>query len=968
MGLTTIAAARWYDIQEKKLEGSRESLLSWEKWPFAALSRTYNVDLLTPDSAGTATAFLTGSKTVASVVGVDANVKIKNCSTVEKAKINSIAKSAIAEGKSVGVVTTTRITHATPSALYAHAAYRYYEGSADLPTDQVCEDIASQLINGEVGKKLKVMLGGGRYNFIPKGTYDAEYTNKASKRSDDLNLIEKWKKMKKEDDNLTDEQYKYVQTLDEFNAIDTDKVDYLLGLFNPSHMQYEAHRSEDIWKEPSLSEMVEKAIKILKKNPKGYFLLVEGGRIDHGHHDNQAFLSIKDASAFNEAIAHSQQFISHSDTLQVVTADHSHSFTVSGYSKRTDNILKFATSSNETTLADDKKPYNILAYTTGPGYKTHRKDGPRKDLTKVDTTDPDFVSDSFLPRQWESHGGEDVAIYAKGPWAHLFHSVHEQNYVNHVFEYAMCIGKYKSSCNKTPAGTKIDKNSKEHSEYWKKIGENELKIALEKKKLSQKAKNTVLFVGDGMGLSTVTAARWHHAQKRQIVGSKSQLLSWEDWPDIGLSRTYTVDSLTADSAGSGTALLSGIKTYSQVLGVDMNTKKEICSTTNDGKIDSIAQHALKEGKSVGVITTSRITDATPAALYAHSAFREWEGWAPTPCKDIATQLIEGSVGKQLKVILGGGRKSFIPKDKRDEEDISEMSTRKDNKDLRETWKSMRKDEGLKDDKFAYVERMNEFNSIDPKKVDYLLGLFSGAEMNYEANRLNDTWGEPSLGDMAKKAIEILKKNPKGYLLLVEGGRIDHGHHHNLAHLALDDTLALHDAVEKVEKMTKNDDTLKIVTADHSHSFIINGYSDRSESIFGFARNLEGDRLAEDKKTYTILSYTNGPGYHSNRINDIRKNLTLEETTNPHYAFDSGVPLEDETHSGEDVAIYAKGPFSHLIHGVHEQNYIPYVISYSMCIGKYNKAKHCSTNGNDKLNSMNIYKLLIISVILLFHAK
>lgn len=418
----------------------------------------------------------------------------------------------------------------------------------------------------------------------------------------------------------------------------------------------------------------------------------------------------------------------------------------------------------------------------------------------------------------------------------------------------------------------------EDSSYWSKIAENEIKIALEKKQSSQKVKNTVYFIGDGMGISTVTAARWHHSQKREISGSRNQLLSWEKWPNIGLARTYSVDAITPDSAGTGTALLSGVKTSSRVLGADINTKRQDCSTVNDGKVDSIAQLALKEGKSVGFITTSRITDATPAAFYSHIAFREWEGWAPAPCKDIATQLIEGSVGKQMRVILGGGRKNFIPKDTYDEEDTKEKSTRKDAKDLRNIWKAMRKNEGLKDEQFSYVEKLSDFNSVDTEKVDYLFGLFSGVEMNYEAKRKDDSWGEPSLSDMVKKAIEILKKNPKGYLLLVEGGRIDHGHHSNLAYYALEDTLALQEAVQKVEELTKNDETLKIVTADHSHSFIINGYSNRNESIYGFAKDLSDSRLGEDGKLYTILSYTNGPGYYSNRVNDVRKNLTIEETS------------------------------------------------------------------------------------------
>lgn len=385
MGVTTITSSRWLRIQDKNLSGSKKSLLSWEAWPFVALSRTYNVDLLTPDSAGTATAFLTGVKTIASVVGVDANIQKKNCSSVEKAKIMSIAKSAMEEGKSVGVVTTTRLTHATPSALYAHAAYRYFEGSIDTPDNQGCEDIASQLITGDIGKNLKVILGGGRAYFIPKDTTDREYNSKKSKRKDNKDLIKLWKDMKK-NQNLTEDQYKYVENLDEFNNINTDKVEYLLGMFNPSHMQYEANREKDSWKEPSLSEMVEKAIKILRKNSKGYFLLVEGGRIDHGHHDNQAFLSLKDTHALSEAIENCQNLVSDDNTLQVVTADHSHSFTLSGYSLRTDPMLKFAPNSKKRYLAKDDKPFTILAYTTGPGFKNHRANGPRKNLTNVDTS------------------------------------------------------------------------------------------------------------------------------------------------------------------------------------------------------------------------------------------------------------------------------------------------------------------------------------------------------------------------------------------------------------------------------------------------------------------------------------------------------------------------------------------------------------------------------------------------------
>jgi alkaline phosphatase len=123
------------------------------------------------------------------------------------------------------------------------------------------------------------------------------------------------------------------------------------------------------------------------------------------------------------------------------------------------------------------------------------------------------------------------------------------------------------------------------------------------------------------------------------------------------------------------------------------------------------------------------------------------------------------------------------------------------------------------------------------QVDYLLGLFSPGHMPYALERDHGPNGSPSLQNMTSQAMNMLSKNPSGYLLLVEGGRIDHGHHANYALLALHEAAELDDAVAYAAAITDPADTLIIVTADHSHSFTINGYPNRGNDILGTVLNV-----------------------------------------------------------------------------------------------------------------------------------
>jgi alkaline phosphatase len=259
------------------------------------------------------------------------------------------------------------------------------------------------------------------------------------------------------------------------------------------------------------------------------------------------------------------------------------------------------------------------------------------------------------------------------------------------------------------------------------------------------------------------------------------------------------------------------------------------------------------------VTTTRITHATPAASYAHIAERDWEENMPTVsgnCKDIARQLIEDEPGSKMKVILGGGRRSFIPTNETDPS--GKNGLRKDNRNLINQWINNKGESGLNSNAYQYVDTRGKLMEINYDQIEYLFGLFNYDHLDYEAQRNQSDSGEPSLEEMTESAIKILGKNENGFVLLVEGGRIDHAHHDNMAALSLYDTLAFDRAIEKAFTTLPKDETLIVVTADHSHSLTINGYPKRGNSIFGLGDN------DTDSKPFTTLMYGNGPGFEKDR--------------------------------------------------------------------------------------------------------
>ncbi|GGI84859.1 alkaline phosphatase [Shewanella gelidii] len=472
---------------------------------------------------------------------------------------------------------------------------------------------------------------------------------------------------------------------------------------------------------------------------------------------------------------------------------------------------------------------------------------------------------------------------------------------------------------------------------------------------STKAKNVILFVGDGMGVSTLTAARILEGQLQGNMGEEGYL-SFETFPYTALAKTYNVDAQTPDSAGTMTAMISGIKTDVGVIGVDEDIERGKCETVFGNEVSTALELAELKGLSTGIISTARITHATPAATYAKSADRNWEDISDMPaeavemgCKDIADQLINfetnlesrvtGADVDGIDVVFGGGRRHFLPKDAafNSPDAVSEKEgDRTDGRDLTAEWQAAYP-------QGQYVFDQAGFDAINTETTSSVFGLFNESHMQYEADRNNDIAGEPSLSQMTSKAIDILDNNQDGFFLMVESGRIDHGHHAGSAYNALTDTIEFAKAVQSAIDATDPQETLIIVTADHSHVFTIAGYPKRGNPILGkvVAVGQTEPALAKDGLPYTTLGYTNGRGMqnlmtetnadatYGQAVNAGRHDLNGVDTTSSGYHQEALVPLSSETHAGEDVAIHAQGPSAHLAQGVVEQNTIFHLIDSAL---------------------------------------
>jgi alkaline phosphatase len=412
MGPSTVTASRIYKYGEA---GS----LNMDALERTARIKTFSNDAQTTDSAPSMAAYMTGvkmnnevismsSETIATPPGKDANgnLGVNNCAASNGTSVPTILELAKAKGKAVGSITTTELTHATPAATFSHICNRNAQYA-----------IAAQAVPGgagyntALGDGVDVLMGGGRNHFLP---YDAA-TQKQG-RADGRNLLTE----------LAAKGYTVAATRADMLAAPNGKK--FIGLYSSkSHLEYELDRAAtppvgEGATQPSLAEMTTKAMDLLSQNGNGYFLMVEGGRIDHALHGINAKRALVDTIAFDDAVKAALDKARLTDptlanTLIVVTADHDHTLAFNGYGKRGNPILDINRDykTGQPSKDADGNTYTTLVFGNGP----NRPD-LRTNLDSATVLADNYLQETGVRLASETHGGGDVKLLSTGAGSKTF--------------------------------------------------------------------------------------------------------------------------------------------------------------------------------------------------------------------------------------------------------------------------------------------------------------------------------------------------------------------------------------------------------------------------------------------------------------------------------------------------------------------------------------------------------------------
>ena len=417
-------------------------------------------------------------------------------------------------------------------------------------------------------------------------------------------------------------------------------------------------------------------------------------------------------------------------------------------------------------------------------------------------------------------------------------------------------------------------------------------------------KNLLFFVGSGLGMTTMTAARIYS------VGEDGEL-TLDTLPETAFVKTYSANSQVSDSAAAMSAYMTGVKGNNQILSMSPNTSaydlavgkdyvlgaETTCPSTGNGTAAiTLLEMAKAGGLATGIVTTTRITDATTAASYAHLCHRDGEN-------AIAAQMspkgagFNAALGNGVDVILGGGLRHFLPKS-------AAGGLRTDGRDLVAEMKVAG---------YSFASNKAEFGALPA--TGKLLGLFNASHMAFDLDR--DATLEPSLSEMTGRAIDQLKANTKGMFLVVAGGRVDHALQATLARKALQDTVAFDEAIKvAIARMQVIDpglkNTLIIATADHDNTLLLNGdaartgkTTDSSPGVLGLLRSDVDNAIGKDAdgNPYTIIGFGNG----ENRL-AMRAKLSDSQVFDKNYHQEATIPSAEDGggRGGADVFLGAIG--------------------------------------------------------------
>lgn len=439
----------------------------------------------------------------------------------------------------------------------------------------------------------------------------------------------------------------------------------------------------------------------------------------------------------------------------------------------------------------------------------------------------------------------------------------------------------------------------------------------------RKAKNVILFVGDGMTVANRTAARILSRGIKE--GKYLGKLEFDDMPQMALIGTSGVESIITDSANSMSAYATGHKSSNNALGVYGSRAKK---NNEHPKVETILELVKrKTGMAVGIVSDAELVDATPAGMVAHTRRRGDKA-------DIAEMMFLHAPD----VALGGGSAYFLPQ-------ATPGSKRKDDNDMLSLFKA---------DGYTFASTATELKAALKPDTTKLFGLFNTGNMDGALDRFFLKGGtvstfpdQPDLTEMTRAALDVLAKNKEGFVLLVEAGLIDKANHPLDWERSVYDTIMLSNAVKVAKEFAaKHNDTLIMVTPDHTHGLSLVGTIDDNKQAAesrdkvgvyedaGYpnypAPNKDGYPEKVDVSRRLAMFYGNFPDYYETfhpkmdgqNVPTVKNDKGLYEA-NPAYKDIPGAVLrvgnlprtaDTGTHTADDGVLTAMGPGSERIHG------------------------------------------------------
>lgn len=456
-----------------------------------------------------------------------------------------------------------------------------------------------------------------------------------------------------------------------------------------------------------------------------------------------------------------------------------------------------------------------------------------------------------------------------------------------------------------------------------------------------KAKNVIFLIGDGLSVAHRTAARI--MAKGMTEGKANGRLAMDDIPPAAFVGTSATDAVATDSANTMSAYMTGHKTAVNAIGVYADRTPD---SMDDPKVETYAEAVRRQTKkSIGIVTTAEVQDATPAAVVAHTRKRGDKA-------EINGMLFD----VKPDVLLGGGSAYFLPQ-------ATPGSKRKDDKD----YIALFKDAG-----YMLATSKAELATAAGTNTSKILGLFHTGNMDTTLDREFLKKGttakfpdQPGLVDMTKVALDTLSKNPDGFFLMVEAANIDKMSHPLDWDRAVVDTIEFDKAIAAAREFAdKNPDTLIIVTGDHTHGVSIIGTvndekpgDDMREKVGTYAEAGFPNYMDENKDGYPdkvdvtkrlFLNANNGPDHYEtfrpkldNPFVPAIQNEKKEYVANEAYKDVPGAVLvtgiipksaDSGVHSVDDVVLQAAGPGSEGFRGYMEQSDVYKVLAETFALG------------------------------------